>query len=178
MTETATHTPHRTFNAAAFAERASIREGWALRVAAADPSPVPPPTMGHYGPIRLRPKVTIVGQGADAVATVETPGGVAFTIDADDWFRLVRAFGGVEMPAIYARPNRQGRQYLYMALPPEPGASKGIPVTVARLLAPLMFGPEALRTDHVRYRDGNPSNLTRANLMLKDRKAAAAEAGA
>lgn len=174
MTETTTtHTPHRTFNAADFAKRASIREGWALRVAAADPSPVPPPTMGRYGPIRLRPKVTIVGQGADAIATVETPGGVTFTITADDWFRLVRAFGGVEMPAIYAR-----RGYLYMALPPEPGAAKGIPATVARLLVPLMFGPEALRTDHVRYRDGNPSNLTRANLVLKDRKAAAAEAGA
>jgi hypothetical protein len=72
MTNTA-HTKPRPFNAAAFAKAASVREAWARRVAEADPSPIPPPTMGSYGSIKPKPQVTIVGAGEDTVATVRTP---------------------------------------------------------------------------------------------------------
>jgi hypothetical protein len=173
-----THTIRHTFDAAAFARHASIREAWALMVAEADPSPVPPPTMGRYGPLRLKPEVTITGEGGDAAASVVTPAGLRLVCNAPDWFRIVRAFGGVEMPAIYAARNARGTGYPTLMLPPCPSAPDGLPVPLARLLAPLVFGPGALRENHVRVRDGNPWNLRRANLVLRNRREAAAEAGA
>lgn len=152
-------------------DHAAIREAFAKRPKAATLAAVPV-TMGRYGPLKPRPRVTIQGEGETAVATVRTAAGITFTINADDWLRLVARFNGT-VPAIFWRKNSQGRGYLGIVLPPGLGETKG----ETKMLSHVIVGPEADR-HHIRYRDGNSLNLTRANLNPIERGVAAAMAGA
>ena len=137
--------------------------------------PIPVPTMGRYGPLRLKPEVTYRGEGEDAIATVRTPGdGLTFTIHAEDWRRVVMMFGGAEMPAVFLHGNARGKRYVALTMPPGIGEAKGEVMHVARLL----FSTKDLRGLAVRYRDGNRQNLTMGNLHLKGQRETAEEAGA
>jgi hypothetical protein len=165
---TTTTTAH---NDRAHPDHAAIREAFAKRPNAA-PLAAIPLTMGRYGTLTPRPRVTIQGEGKKAVATVTTPAGITFTINAEDWRRLIEPFNGA-VPAIFWRSNGRGRRYLGIVLPPGPGETEGRTAMVARVIV----GAEA-EGHHIRYRDGNTLNLTRANLNPIERGVAAAMAGA
>lgn len=152
-------------------DHGAIREAFAKRPTAATLA-AGPVTMGRYGPLKPRPRVTIQGESETAIATVRTAAGITFTINAEDWRRLVERFSGA-VPAIFWRRNGRGRGYLGIVLPPGPGETKGRTAMLSRVIV----GPEADR-HHIRYRDGNSLNLTRANLNPIERGVAAAMAGA
>jgi hypothetical protein len=158
-------------NDRAHPDHAAIRKAFANRATAASLAATPV-TMGRYGPLKPRPRVTIQGEGETAIATVTTAAGLTFTINAVDWRRLVERFNGA-VPAIFWRSNGRGRGYLGIVLPPGPGERKGRTAMLSREIA--VSDPDG---HHLHYRDGNPMNLTRANLRPVERGVAAAMAGA
>ena len=125
-------------------------------------------TMGRHSRLRVPLPVTIDGEGETAKATIRLPEGPV-TMDATDWRRVVADLGPA-LPSIFPRSNSRGRTYLGIVLPPGIGEAKG----EVAMLARVILGAAA-DGKHVRYRDGNPFNLCRSNLVLMDRKAAAAE---
>ncbi len=127
-----------------------------------------PVTMGRHPRLRLPLAVTITGDGEAATATIRLPEGPVM-MDAERWQRIVADLGPA-LPSIFPRRNGRGRIYLGIVLPAAPGETKGEVAMLARVL----LGADA-DGKHVRYRDGNPFNLCRSNLVLMDRKAAAAE---
>lgn len=163
------HTTARTDRA--HPDHAAIREAFAKRPNAATLAAIPL-TMGRYGTLTQRPRVTIRGEGETAIATVTTPTGITFKVNLEDWRRVIEPFNGA-LPAIFWRKNSQGRGYLGIVLPPGLGETKG----ETKMLSHVIVGPEA-DGHHIRYRDGNSLNLTRANLNPIERGVAAAMAGA
>lgn len=125
--------------------------------------------MGRGKRLRLTLDVQTEGEGDAAVVTFGIPEGRP-RVNAPDWHALVDRFDA-QLPSIFLHTNSRNRSYLAMVLPRGLGEAKGRVVHLAR----EFLGAEAVKGKHVHYRDGNPFNLTRGNLVLMDRKAAAAE---
>lgn len=109
-----------------------------------------------------------VGVSAVAITFPADPRPFTVTMDDPDWRRIVEMFGG-DLPAVTPNGNgRGGRRYPRLTLPRRPGKSKGRQV----MLAHLVIGTD-MRGRQVKYRDGNPLNLRRDNLLDLPRGATA-----
>lgn len=108
----------------------------------------------------------IDGQGDAAVALITLDNGRTLRANAAAWERFL-AKHGFHIPRLHLDANSRGTLYWRMRV-------EGRQKMLARLLYPDL----ALPRHDLRYRDGNPSNLTLANLRpLSREQAAAAAAG-
>jgi hypothetical protein len=118
---------------------------------------------------KLPCKHRISEEGDTATAYVMLHGGIQFTVDRERWEKFLSDLNG-NPPPIFLHNNRakgKGRFYLAVILP------QGKQMQLARVL----YEKEA-RGSYLRYRDKNPFNLTRENIVPIKRESAWAEAKA
>lgn len=91
------------------------------------------------------------------LARVPLTGGFTATVDADDYDLFIRL--GLSTRWL-ANDNGKGRRTVRFCLPPARAGQRSNNASVSRVILGAGYG------ERVRYRDGNPLNLTRANLYV------------
>lgn len=132
----------------------SIRGAFARR--GIDTSSALGPVMGRRSNYaRPVPPLTSV-----AAATLQTSCRRTVRLDRKDRDKFIAAFAG-RVPAPFVAGNGKGNVYVRCSPPPSAGMSRGNTVTLARLL----LGDAAVGAI-IRYKDRDPFNLCRDNLLL------------
>lgn len=94
------------------------------------------------------------------IATLHTTCGRIVELDRKDRDKFIADHDG-KVPALFVHGNGKGNGYVRCSPPPSAGMARGNTVMLARLI----LGEEAAG-GIVRYKDGNPLNLCRDNLMV------------